>query len=137
MTLVLNKEKFETELKRLVREDRWEEYEAVRLVYTDFLKESGDDAGATAIRLTRVTDDIQKRLGCYNWEHIFEHYTSIPDLCPPGAEINGSRFAKEDVERIIAIVEGENEGDSWVGVFHLRDGRYATVEASCDYTGWG
>jgi hypothetical protein len=45
--------------------------------------------------------------------------------------------AREDVAAVIASVEGQNDEDSWVGVFRLRDGRYLYLTAWCDYTGWG
>ncbi|MDQ0494031.1 hypothetical protein [Paenibacillus brasilensis] len=45
-------------------------------------------------------------------------------------------FDREDVEEIIAMSEGENDGPNWIGVFKLQDGRYATIDAGCDYTGW-
>lgn len=43
----------------------------------------------------------------------------------------------EDVMRIVASVDGENDGNDWLGVFELRSGRYVAVRAGCDYTGWG
>lgn len=43
---------------------------------------------------------------------------------------------RSDVVEIIAAVNGENDGDSWIGVFRLRDGRFLAAEGSCDYTGW-
>lgn len=45
-------------------------------------------------------------------------------------------FTREDVTRIIAIEAGENDGPDWIGVFELRDGRFAFLTAGCDYTGW-
>lgn len=43
---------------------------------------------------------------------------------------------REDVVSIIASMNGENDGDEWLGVFLLRDGRYLAASGSCDYTGW-
>jgi hypothetical protein len=40
------------------------------------------------------------------------------------------------VSEIIAAANGENDGDAWVGLFLLSDGRYLIAEGSCDYTGW-
>lgn len=37
---------------------------------------------------------------------------------------------------MIACVNGENDGQEWVGVFRFNDGRFAVVSAGCDYTGW-
>ena len=47
-----------------------------------------------------------------------------------------SPVSTKDVVEVIAASNGENDGDSWVGVFRLVDGRYLAVSASCDYTGW-
>jgi hypothetical protein len=46
-------------------------------------------------------------------------------------------FEREDVQEIIAMSDGENDGENWVGVFKLKDGRFALIDAGCDYTGWG
>ena len=43
---------------------------------------------------------------------------------------------RKDVVRILGAVNGENDGEEWVGVFVMRDGRFLSVVASCDYTGW-
>lgn len=46
-------------------------------------------------------------------------------------------FTPMDIAEVIAADEGENEGPDWVAVVRLKDGRYACVEAWCDYnTGW-
>ena len=56
----------------------------------------------------------------YNWDNAFGY----------------APFSREDVAEIIAYEEGQNDGDSWVGVFKLKDGRFGYVDAWCDYTGW-
>jgi hypothetical protein len=45
-------------------------------------------------------------------------------------------FTKEDVREIVRWYDGENDYESWWAVLILSDGRYAGVEAWCDYTGW-
>lgn len=45
-------------------------------------------------------------------------------------------FKREDVATILLAREGENDGAEWIFVGILKDGRYATVIAGCDYTGW-
>lgn len=45
-------------------------------------------------------------------------------------------ISREDVVLIYWMVEGENHGEPWEGVFRLRDGRYLYLIAGCDYTGW-
>lgn len=84
---------------------------------------------------------MNKRLDSYDWEQAFgesgsHNDTPAPDIVPPGAKVSGERVTRGDVAEIIAIEDGENDGESWVGVFLLHDGRYAAVEGSCDYTGW-
>lgn len=43
--------------------------------------------------------------------------------------------------RLIATIErrraGENDGDHWLCVGTLTDGRWFSLTAWCDYTGWG
>jgi len=51
---------------------------------------------------------------------------------PPSAEA----FGMEDVAEVIAADPGENDGANWVCVLRLVDGRFAYIEAGCDYTGW-
>jgi hypothetical protein len=41
-----------------------------------------------------------------------------------------------DVKTIVATSEGTPDGDDWVGVFELKDGRFLFLSAGCDYTGW-
>ena len=46
-------------------------------------------------------------------------------------------YCIDDVKKIIAISNGQNDGESWIGAFQLNDGRYIFISAWCDYTGWG
>jgi hypothetical protein len=57
---------------------------------------------------------------------------------PPGADVSNTSdgVSRDDVAEIIAAVNGENDGDDWVGVFLLKDGRYLRASGGCDYTGW-
>ncbi len=48
-----------------------------------------------------------------------------------------AQFQPDEVKRTVAYSNGCNDGDNWVGVFELNDGRFGYVEAGCDYTGWG
>lgn len=45
-------------------------------------------------------------------------------------------FTRDDVQEIVHWREGENEGDNWLAVLRLTDGRFAYVTAWCDYTGF-
>ena len=41
-----------------------------------------------------------------------------------------------DIVRVIAVWEGENDGDSWRWIVALKSGRFAYLIGGCDYTGW-
>jgi hypothetical protein len=76
------------------------------------------------------------RLDNCDWEEAFK-YAVTPEEAAPGMAISIEGFTREDVAEIVAIVDGENDGDDWLGVFRLADGRFAALRAGCDYTGWG
>lgn len=71
-----------------------------------------------------------------DWSHGYDvpYLACSPD--DPRSKEPQPGFARADVERIIALAEGENDGPRWVGVFKLKDGRFACLSAGCDYTGW-
>ena len=86
----------------------------------------------------------------YDWSEAF-HYASDPSVskdCGAGScdkhhvhpvifsEVSNKGYSPEDVDIIIAMVNGCPDEASWVGLFKLKDGRYASLEAGCDYTGW-
>lgn len=52
------------------------------------------------------------------------------------AFVYADNFCIEDVCCIVALEEGCNDSESWLGFFKLKDGRYAALDAWCDYTGW-
>jgi len=80
-----------------------------------------------------------------DWEEVFKY--AQPHVCEAGhqhgptatimSEVDTSEFTRDDVEETIAIVNGENDEESWVGVFKLADRRYVVIRGWCDYTGWG
>lgn len=45
-------------------------------------------------------------------------------------------FMVADIKRVLAVWEGERDGDAWRWVLELFDGRYLFLRGSCDYTGW-
>lgn len=74
-----------------------------------------------------------------NWKRIFSEFGTKPlDACPFRKDIRPilSPLNIEDVSAIIAKDDGENDGPEWVGVFSMKDGRFAVLIAGCDYTGW-
>lgn len=45
-------------------------------------------------------------------------------------------FTVDDIARVLAVWEGENEGDDWRWILRLKDGRNVCLIGGCDYTGW-
>ena len=84
-----------------------------------------------------------------NWAEAFG-YAGEPNTCGSAnikycentpraiilSDVDRSPFTREDVVRILGLSEGKRDGEYWVGVFLLKDGRYASLRAGCDYTGW-
>lgn len=88
-----------------------------------------------------------KELDTRDWKEAFAYigetspYDNYPTTHPPVAVLTNNAVStepvtREDVVEIIAVEEGQNDGPHWIGVFRLRDGRYASLDAGCDYTGW-
>lgn len=76
---------------------------------------------------------MDARLDTYDWEEAFKY--ADPERCI-GSKVSEAPFTREDVEEVIALSEGENDEADWLGLFLLKDGRYAFLTAWCDYTGW-
>ena len=51
-------------------------------------------------------------------------------------EFNPQPFTTNDIEKVLAVYEGENDGDDWQWVIALKDGRFTFLQGGCDYTGW-
>lgn len=52
-------------------------------------------------------------------------------------EFNGQEgFDVDDIEEILAVHEGEYDGDNFAWVIKLNDGRFAGIQGGCCYTGW-
>lgn len=49
---------------------------------------------------------------------------------------NPQDFSLLDIERVLAVWEGENDGEDWRWVLRLHDGRFVFLQGGCDYTGW-
>ena len=77
------------------------------------------------------------KLSGYDWTEVFKYAAS--EYCGPVLNYNGnaSGFCFEDVGMVLDACDGENDGANWVGLFLLKDGRFASIRAGCDYTGWG
>lgn len=85
---------------------------------------------------------LQELMNSYDWASVFGDDSNGGNTnketteVPPGSLVNTSPASREDVDEIIAAVNGENDGDSWIGLFRLKDGRYLVATGWCDYTGW-
>ena len=80
-----------------------------------------------------------KEIDNYDWAEAFGEGGSLavsPRVAVPLSMVSLDGVSREAVATIIACDEGENDGPDWVGVFQLKDLRFVTVEAGCDYTGW-
>lgn len=78
-----------------------------------------------------------------DWEYIFENFVNPPT--------NGDNpihepikldypITRNDVTSVIAISNGQNDEDEWLGVFEVDvncNTYFLMVRAWCDYTGWG
>lgn len=45
-------------------------------------------------------------------------------------------FSVNDVAKVIAVHEGENDGPDWHWILRLNDDRFIYLSGGCDYTGW-
>lgn len=76
---------------------------------------------------------MKEELNNYDWEEVFGY--NSPDRCVKD-DADTSSFSREDVAEIIGMEDGYNDGDNWIGLFRLLDGRFVFIRAGCDYTGW-
>ncbi len=49
---------------------------------------------------------------------------------------NPQPFAESDIAEVLAVWEGQNDGDDWRWILRLKDGRFVFLQGGCDYTGW-
>ena len=72
----------------------------------------------------------------YNWKEVFgvgdhmEQSIESVDDCPT------DQFEMDDIKFVVASREGENDGEDWVAVCQLYDGRWLAAYGGCCYTGW-
>jgi hypothetical protein len=66
----------------------------------------------------------------YDWKNAFSMAVDGIE-CPYDV-----RGPIENVRRVIACDEGENDGAEWIAVVEWSDGKFAVMAAGCDYTGW-
>jgi hypothetical protein len=90
---------------------------------------------------TNIEITLEKLRTDYDWAQVFAdesdgNVDKVIEIAPPGANVSDEPFGRDDVQKIIAAVEGENDEADWLGLFLLKDGRYAVCSGGCDYTGW-
>ena len=51
-------------------------------------------------------------------------------------DYNDVGLSKSDIREILAVWEGENDGDDWRWIVRLADDQFAFIQGWCDYTGW-
>lgn len=68
----------------------------------------------------------------YNWQHAF--HEAIHGSCK--SYNSDDRGPIENVIEVFFSVEGENDGDNWLAIVKMDDGKYCKMSAGCDYTGW-
>jgi len=97
--------------------------------YADLLADRGD-----------LRAELQRG---YGWSEAFGYagekdtYADKPDVQGvPGTTAALDPFDRLDVAELAALSEGENDGRDWVCLGRLRDGRWFSLTAGCDYTGW-
>lgn len=90
--------------------------------------------------------DVAEALGLddefSDWRSAFEYASGqgygggTPEVAAPGLKTDTKPFDECDVAELYGLAEGENEGPEWVCYGKLKDGRYFSLAAGCDYTGW-
>lgn len=45
-------------------------------------------------------------------------------------------ISEDNIQEVLAVWEGENDGDDWRWVVALSTGKFAFIQGGCDYTGW-
>ena len=100
--------------------------------FTDWLKEHGEDE--LAERFSIPEPEMEVKIDDYDWKEVFD-YAEEPEWSV--SREKSFPFQRRDVKTIIASQDGENDGPDWVMIGELYDGRFFTLRAGCDYTGWG
>lgn len=82
---------------------------------------------------TQTSTSPGTQLQTYDWEQAFQ--ISRVMRCA-GSTCEVTPLAPQDVDLIIGITEGENDGDAWRIAGQMKDGRWFYLNAWCDFTGW-
>ena len=77
--------------------------------------------------------ETPEELSDWDWSSAFE-YASQP--LKAGTSEVAPGFTPEDVRYVLSAEPGQNDEASWVALVALWDGRFGSLDAWCDYTGW-
>ena len=72
-------------------------------------------------KFTELTDEEFR--ASWDWDYIFKQW--------------GKPYTLDDVEGQVVSREGDNDGDDWFAILKMKDGKYLSISAGCDYSGWG
>ena len=86
----------------------------------------------------------------YDWEKAFgfgntDEYCGDDTVCTykshvtaavDGDTVSINHVHRSNIKEVVAYSDGENDIRSWIALFLVNDGRYAFLDAGCDYTGW-
>lgn len=81
----------------------------------------------------------------YDWDQVFAWSSNInrsgngcspPEPAAPGIDVSLATFDREDVTELFGCIVGEHDGPEWIAYGKLKDGRFFSIAAGCDYTGW-
>lgn len=103
-----------------------------------------EEARAVESRCTGAKDETTPTcIQGYDWREAFAYaggggggYGSANVRSVVGKTVDAQPFERTDVAFIVASAEGENDGANWICFGKLYDGRWFSLSAGCDYTGW-
>jgi hypothetical protein len=74
-------------------------------------------------------------LDTYDWRNAFS-YAANPEPAAPTIQVNCATIYVDEVEKIKFMRLGANDERNWWLVGQVKDGRWFSLDAGCDYTGW-
>jgi hypothetical protein len=112
-------------------------------VLHDWLEEHGYDTRREEVAVLLKTlpplhaKDWQEAFGFAGYRAEGVSNNSLPERAlPRDAGVSLAPFGPVDVAQILALSEGENDGEEWLLAGRLHDGRWFSLAAWCDNTGW-
>lgn len=116
----------------------------LRGLLADYCLDHGLEGYALALQENRLSVAL---LDDYDWGKAFEYAGERPEygscdgglqvsIAHPSRPVPSHPFSRMCVREVVAHSAGENDGNSWLCVGQLYDGRWFALKAWCDYTGW-